>query len=242
MDLVSQFWINWLTAILFAALLVVELIFLPETLYPRNHMLKQMPATSGIAGATDIEKVGASGDSSTADLARTKKLSFLNLKPVPGLRHPRPWDSLLRFSLTFKFLTVSIAVGIYCFAWYWWILSIITMIPVAYVQYSPQIQGLFFLGLILGTLFSEIFCSGRLSDFIVAKLAKKNNSIRVAEMRLWLAYPATLLSTSELNALRTSHRLVNMFVVGLIIWGISIDKMYHWIVGQIAFFLCKSGK
>lgn len=27
-------------------------------------------------------------------------------------------------------------------------------------------------------------------------------------------------------------------VVGLIIWGISVDKGYHWIVGQIAFFLC----
>jgi len=31
----------------------------------------------------------------------------------------------------------------------------------------------------------------------------------------------------------------NPFAVGLIIWGISIDQMYHWIVGQIAFFLCE---
>lgn len=30
-----------------------------------------------------------------------------------------------------------------------------------------------------------------------------------------------------------------MDLVGLILWGISIDRGYHWIVGQIAFFLCK---
>lgn len=28
--------------------------------------------------------------------------------------------------------------------------------------------------------------------------------------------------------------------VGLILWGISIEKDYHWMVGQVAFFLCKS--
>lgn len=27
--------------------------------------------------------------------------------------------------------------------------------------------------------------------------------------------------------------------VGLILWGVSIDKNYHWMVGQVAFFLCK---
>ncbi|KAI9829163.1 MAG: hypothetical protein M1832_000186 [Thelocarpon impressellum] len=225
MDLVSQFWINWLTAILFAALLLVELAFLPETLYPRNRMLGQMPAMSGGTGPTDFEKIGGTrGDASSVDLPRTKKLFFINFKPVPGMRHPKPWDSLIRFALTFKYLTVLISVFIFCFAWYWWVLSIITLIPVAYIQYSPQIQGLLFLGLILGTLFSEILFSGRLSDFIVAKLTKRNNGVRVAEMRLWLAYPAALLSA-----------------IGLIIWGISIDKAYHWIVGQIAFFLFAAG-
>lgn len=39
-------------------------------------------------------------------------------------------------------------------------------------------------------------------------------------MRLWLSYPAILLTA-----------------VGLIVWGISVDKKYHWIVGQVAFTL-----
>lgn len=196
--LVDQFWIQWLTAILFAVILVLEIAFLPETLYPRNTMLKHMPYAEGGAETADFataeRRSGAEGD---VDLKRTKKLPFINMKPVPGMRHPAPWDSITRFVMTFKYLPVVIALFIYSFAWYWWILSIITYIPVAYVQYSAQVQGLLFLGLILGTLFSEVFVSGRLSDYIVLKLAKRNNDVKLPEMRLWLAYPAALSSASK---------------------------------------------
>ncbi len=170
-----------------------------ETLYPRNLMLSRMSTTSGDAVTMDIGKLGRRRSNATdVNLKRTKELPFINFKPVPGMRHPKPWDSVIRFILTFKFPVVVVGVLIYCFAWYWWVLSIITMIPAAYVQYSPQIQGLLFLGLLLGTLFSEIFCSGRLSDWLVMRLTKRNNNVRVAEMRLWLAYPAALLSASKL--------------------------------------------
>lgn len=197
MDLVSAAWIDWLTVILFGVLLVLELAFMPETLYPRSLMLSRLPLASADAETTDIEKVGRRrSNAADVDLKRTKKLPFINVVPVPGMRHPKPWDSGIRFLLTFKFSVVVIAILIYCFAWYWWILSVITMIPAAYVQYSPQIQGLLFLGLLLGTLTSEIFCSGRLSDYIVLRLTRRNNNVRVAEMRLWLAYPAALLSAS----------------------------------------------
>ena len=197
-DLVSPEWIQWLTAIMFALLLVLELAFMDETLYPRNHMLGRMPLVSE-GDPVDIEKLNREeADANKVDLKRTKKLRFINVKPVPGMRHPKPWDSLLRFILTFKYPVVVIGVSIYCFAWYWWIISIITMLPAAYAQYSPQIQGLLFLGLILGTLFSEMFCSGRLSDYIVLRLAKKNGGVRLPEMRLWLAYPAALLSASKI--------------------------------------------
>lgn len=196
-DLVSPEWIQWLTAIMFALLLVLELVFMSETLYPRNTMLRKLPLAVD-ADRNDIEKLNwEKADANQVDLKRTKQLFFFNLKPVPGMRHPKPWDSVLRFIFTFKYPVVVIGVFTYCFAWYWWILSVITMLPAAYLQYSPQIQGLLFIGLLLGTLFSEIFCSGRLSDFIVMKLAKKNSGVRVPEMRLWLAYPAALLSAGK---------------------------------------------
>ena len=222
MDLVSSAWIEWLTALLFALLLILELAFMPETLYPRNHMLARMPAATTVSNpTTDIEKPT---DVAPTDLKRTKNLMFLNFKPIPGMRHPAPYASVVRFFLTFKYPIVVIGVLIFCFSWYWWILSIITMLPAAYPNYSPQIQGLLFLGLLIGTLFSEIFFSGRLSDYIVTRLARKNNGVRIPEMRLWLAYPAALLSA-----------------IGLIVWGVSIDKAYHWIVGQIAFVLFAAG-
>jgi hypothetical protein len=44
-------------------------------------------------------------------------------------------------------------------------------------------------------------------------------------MRLWLGYPAAIFSS-----------------LGLLLWGLSIDRNWHWITGQIAFFLCKSLK
>jgi MFS family permease len=221
-DLVSPEWIQWLTAIMFALLLVLELAFMSETLYPRNHMLSRMPMkTDATAALEDLERT--TSNSAHVDLKRTKNLPFLNLSPVPGMRHPKPWDSLIRFFVMFKFPVVTIAVMTYCLSWYWWILSIITMLPAAYAQYSPQVQGLLFIGLLLGTVFAEVLCSGRLSDAIVLRLARKNGNVKEPEMRLWLAYPAALFSA-----------------IGLILWGISIDKGYHWIVGQIAFFLSRS--
>ncbi|KAF1991444.1 MFS transporter [Aulographum hederae CBS 113979] len=229
LSIVDQYWINWFTAILFGVILLAEIFFLPETLYPRNAMLARMPYTDGVVhaagSAVDVEKTARKPSvADEVDLPRTKKLFFVNWKPVPGMKHPKPWDSALRFGILFKYPAVSVSVFLFCYAWYWWVLSVVTMIPVAYIQYTPQIQGLLFIGLILGTLFSEVFFSGQMSDFIVKKLAKKNAGIKTAEMRLWLIYPAALLSA-----------------IGLIIWGISIDKNYHWIVGQIAFFLFAAG-
>ena len=100
----------------------------------------------------------------------------------------------------------------------------ITVQPAAYATYTPQIQGLLFIGLLLGTLFAELFLGGRLSDEVCKRLAKRNGGVRLPEMRLWLIYPA-----GQLSAL------------GLIIWGISVDRAYHWIVGQVAFFLFAAG-
>lgn len=204
LDLVSAAWVNWFNAILFTALLLLELFLMPETLYPRNKMLQQMPRLDGHKSlSSDIEKQIAGCntipmspvETLSSDLRRTKNLPFINWRPVPGMRHPKPWDSIIRFVLTFQLPVVAIAVIGYGFVWYWWVLSVITMVPAAYASYTPLIQGLLFLGLFLGTVVSEIGCSGRLSDFIVERLSRKNDNIRLPEMRLWLAYPAILITT-----------------------------------------------
>ncbi|KAK1139714.1 hypothetical protein N8T08_000522 [Aspergillus melleus] len=68
------------------------------------------------------------------------------------------------------------------------------MMPAAYESHPPVIQGLLFLGLLLGTVISEAFLSGRLSDRLMRVLSARNGGIRVPEMRLWMAYPAVVVS------------------------------------------------
>ncbi|EME46480.1 hypothetical protein DOTSEDRAFT_78755 [Dothistroma septosporum NZE10] len=213
-DLVSSAWIQWLTAIMLGAILVAEIIFLPETLYQRNTMLME-----GRRDAAAVDKVLGL----QSEIRRTKDLPYINVAPLPGMKHPKAWDTIIRFCKTFRYMVVPIAVATYAFGWYWWILSVITLVPAAYAKYSPRVQGLLFIGLIVGTVFSELFCSGRLSDWLVVKVAARNGTKKTPEMRLWLVYPAALLTS-----------------VGLIVWGISIDREYHWMVGQVAFALSES--
>lgn len=142
--LVSHTWIQWLCVILFGAILVAEIALLPETLYPRNFMLAQQSAEGAVTMTDDEKNVGIEGtaDMESKDVVlRTKKLAFFNIKPVPALKHPKPWASLLRFLMMFKFVAVPLVTMVFCYGWYWWILTVTTMFPVAYAQYSPQIQG-----------------------------------------------------------------------------------------------------
>lgn len=219
MTLVDQIWVQWFTAILFGVLLVAELFFLPETLYPRSKILSSLPTTD----SGDLKKTTAR-PSISVDLKRTKQLPFLNFTTIPGIHAPKIYSSLVEFFSLIAYPNVSITVFVYCFCWYWWVLGVITYLPVAYATYTPQIQGLLFMGLILGTLVSELLCSGSLSDSIMLHFARKNNNIRVPENRLWLFYPAVIMTS-----------------MGLILWGVSIDKGYHWMVGQVAFFLFAAG-
>lgn len=144
---------------------------------------------------------------------------------IPGVVHPKPWDTITRFIRMFGYPTVVISTFAFVFFQYWWILSLLTMEPAAYVDYKLQIQGLFFLGLILGTIFAELLFSGRQSDWFVVRLAGRNGGVKNPEMRLWFGYPGALLRS-----------------LGLLVWGLSIDKSWHWITGQIGFFLCECSR
>jgi hypothetical protein len=245
LNLVSAAWINWFNAILFGSLLILEIFFMPETLYPRTLMLARMPngatSTAASPSSTDLEgqteksahipPVPSTSPSASAEaessnipsIPRTKSLPLFNTAPIPGLSHAPLYTTLTRFVSTFTLPIIPLAVLGYSFLWYWWVLSVITMIPAAYPSYTPLIQGLLFLGLFLGTILSEVFCSGRLSDAIVRRLAKRNGGVRVAEMRLPLAFPAIVLTG-----------------VGLVVWGVSVQRNWHWVTGQVGLFLCMS--
>ncbi|KIM25181.1 hypothetical protein M408DRAFT_220950 [Serendipita vermifera MAFF 305830] len=143
------------------------------------------------------------------------KSSFLNYKPIPGLPHPKLWSTAVNCIRLFTYPKVCIPIVFYCWTWYWFIMCPITMIPAAFPDYSPQSQGLLFLGLIIGTIIAEVFCSGRLSDFLVTKLSKSGH--RSPEHRLWLYWPASLAT-----------------VIGLALFGSSVQYQWHWIVCEVS--------
>ncbi|KAJ5807783.1 hypothetical protein N7474_009052 [Penicillium riverlandense] len=201
---VSQYWISYHVTILFVVLLVCECVFLPETHYPRAAMLEREAQGS------------QSEEMESDDLKRTKQLGYLHFHPIPGVRHPKFWDAILEFCRLWTYPTISISVCAYVFFQYWWICSIMTMEPLAYETKRVQVQGLLFIGLIVGLVFAEVFCSGNLSDWLVARLARRNNAQREPEMRLWLGYPAAVVSS-----------------VGLIVWGISVERGWHWMTGEV---------
>jgi len=72
------------------------------------------------------------------------------------------------------------------------------------------LSSLFFLGLIIGTLVAEFTCSGSLSDKLVLRLAARNNGIKTAEMRLWLVYPAAILTGSKFCSWQLQLILTNI--------------------------------
>ena len=94
------------------------------------------------------------------------------------------------------------------------------MVPAAYAEKSTTTQGLLYIGIAVGLLVGELVCSGNLSDIICARLAKRNDNVRTPEMRLCTVYPGIIFGA-----------------IGSMLWGISIDQDWHWMVGQIAFFL-----
>lgn len=237
--------------ILFAVLLVVQCLFLPETLYARAAVLLQESQKYGGDPAVAIATIQSESSKfdffvSCPSLQHScfKSNNFIspqNVKKIPGVPHPKVWTTTIQFFNLFRYPTIVISVLGYCFLQYWWyvftlsisrtqlaksssrICSISTLVPDAYINDSPRTQGLLLIGLLVGLLFAEVVCSGNLSDKLMSHLARKNGGIRVPEMRLWLGYPAAVVSS-----------------VGLVLWGVSVDKDWHWMVGQVAFFLCKS--
>ncbi|KAF8605322.1 MFS general substrate transporter, partial [Ceratobasidium sp. AG-I] len=200
---------NWLTVIIFGVLLLVMLLFLPETGYPA----KLPPYTTQ-----------PNGPPPTNDSTLIKPLPWLNLRTLPGLSRPKPWDSTLHFLRLFAYPNIAITIMFYCWTWYWFILCVITMLPGAYPDYNPQVQGLLFLGFILGTLISEMLFSGGLSDYLVRRAARNNNGERIPEKRLLLYFPAALLTT-----------------IGLGLFGCTVHFNWHWFAAQVATFLIGTG-
>jgi hypothetical protein len=106
---------------------------LPETLYPRRRMLEGEKGR-GVVGE---EKMNMEGREEGLP-RRTKGLGWANVKPLEGIKHPRVWDTLVRFGKTWRLTSIVAAIMSYCFGWYLFILSVVTLIPIAYGELYPE--------------------------------------------------------------------------------------------------------
>jgi hypothetical protein len=114
---------------LFAALLALECFFLPETLFPRELVL----ASEERHQTRDKEEVYTEAN----EVKRTKELGYLvragtpfphnhmlislqSFCKIPGVTHPKPWDTILRATQIFAYPTVVISVFSFVFFQYWW--------------------------------------------------------------------------------------------------------------------------
>lgn len=139
-NLAGYRWTQWLSGILFGLILVAELLFLPETLYPRRLILSEVYREDVLQ--PDIKGIIVRNSTNEhQNIPKTKQLPFLNITPLPGIQHPKPYDTIVRFIKTFKYVVVPISIMTYCFGWYWWVLSVVTLVPIAYEAYPPHIQG-----------------------------------------------------------------------------------------------------
>lgn len=147
------------------------------------------------------------------------------MRKIAGLTYPKiysPWIVVFRL---WSYPTIVISIMAYVYFQYWWVVSLMTIEPLAYETQSSQVQGLRFLGFVVGLLFAEAFVSGHASDKLVLWLSRRtHDGQRTPEMRLWLGYPAAVLSA-----------------IGCGLWGASVDQNWHWMLGQFCFFLFAVG-
>jgi len=118
----------------FAFLLVWEVLFLLETQYPRSVVVEYERQH----GASEIHDGG-----STLDLKRTKQLPWLvrlirtspksstaddmqNIRKIPGVAHPKPWETLITFCKLWAYPRLAVSVCGYIFLHYWWYVALTT--------------------------------------------------------------------------------------------------------------------
>jgi MFS family permease len=180
-------WDYWLGAVVTGASFVVALFLFPETLFSR-----------------DPEFLAAR----THERSYWEMLFNLPGNLIPG-RRLHAEDFLHSFYML-KYPSVSFTFWYY--TWAWTFINILPAISLATIytkEYhlgSGPIGACLGVSLIIGSVLGEM-CAGRLSDYIMFRMAKRNNDIRKPEVRLYL---------STLSAF--------FMPVGIIIFGACVGK------------------
>ncbi|KNG46118.1 MFS general substrate transporter [Stemphylium lycopersici] len=213
-------WVFYWPAIFLAFTLIFLFLFMEETNYVRRIdgvAVRRAPSSPNpaVATVTDEEKVEATTTHSTAsDDIRTSTKTFtqkLSLwQPSPGTNVlQRAKRSLIYLSWPVIFYS-GFSYGSYLI---WFnVLNATTSIILGGPGYNfaPSMVGLSYVSCCIGVIVGALF-SGRFSDWLTIRLARRNNGVMEAEHRLW---PFAL--------------CLIMVPAFLILWGVGAAHNVHW--------------
>ncbi|KAI4731336.1 MFS general substrate transporter [Aureobasidium sp. EXF-10728] len=167
------------------ALLILAFIFVEETAYKRVVVATSAPDSDNEKGHSEHVEV--------ITMVPPRRSWFQTLKPWSGIDHEAEFFMTMLRSFSYFFVP-----------------SVLWVIVAPPYSWAPSNSGLIALGNIIGYALAVPFASS--SDRIAAYLTKRNNSIREAEMRLWVLIPVCLIAPA-----------------GLILYGFTAERNLHWI-------------
>ncbi|KAK5230660.1 hypothetical protein LTR47_007514 [Exophiala xenobiotica] len=231
-------WPFYWAAIFLAVIFVFLFFFMEETNYnratsgvvsgtnsppPELRMRADAEKTPGLAGTNLTQSSAEDGEVVSAPKTFTQKLSLWN--PTPG---KSMWKRAVR-SLKYLGWPVIFYAGFSYGSYLIWfnVLNATASIILGGPPYnfSASMVGLSYLSCTIGVIICSLL-SGKLSDWLTIKLARRNNGIMEAEQRLWPFVLCMVLVPG-----------------GLILWGVGAAQGIHWFglmiaMGTVAGTLC----
>jgi MFS family permease len=210
-------WVFYWPAIFLAVTFVFLFFFMEESNYVRkiNGVAPATSSQTGAAAVVDQEKADAKASQSTAsdDMRRSTKTFAQKLsiwQPTAGqnvVEHAKRSLGYLTWPVIFY---AGFSYGSYLI---WFnVLNATASIILGGPGYnfSSSMVGLSYVSCVIGVIIGALV-SGRLSDWLTIKLARRNNGIMEAEHRLW---PFAL--------------CLIMVPAFLILWGVGAARNIHW--------------
>ena len=192
------------------ALLIAAFFFVEESRYKRV-----VKTISPVASLHDEKNTAVESEINPTTELPPRKSFKQQLSIFNGIDHDAPFfmtmvrcfTYLLVPSMFWVITTYGLFIGLCA-------LTFSFIFPIKIVQppynWSVSNSGLISIGTILGYLLALPFLSA--SDRLAARLTKKNNGIREAEMRLGVLFPALIIAPA-----------------GLILFGMAAEKNLHWV-------------
>lgn len=226
-------YIYWVSVALIGVCTILIIFTFPETVYNRQEVTEGTHThieTNRKDQDEDIEKVQfdeASASGHVPNAPATKRTFWQNLSLYSGTHTKesllklffRPIVLLTLPPVLWATLVMSVTIG--------FLVAISSNFAVAFSAtygFKPWQSGLCFISCPIGAGVGAFF-GGHFSDKVADRLTRKNGGIREPEMRL----PAILIS-------------LVVAPLSLVLYGVGIDRNWHWIVPTLGLGLCKSAQ